>query len=234
MADVLLSSLGLTLGDISAFACSIGPGSFTGVRIGAATVKGLAFDSGKPCVGTSSLTSLAYCHADAENGTLICPVIGCRRGNVYNSLFELRDGKPVRLCDDRMISCTELAEELISLGKPVTLCGDETAAISALCSDDLIIPTARSPLPSAVGVALLADKLLHDRSHAARDCTDNEHTYNKHTDNFCAAHTHTDNECSDGERADSAMSADEYTDLTIFPDYFRPCQAERERLGMGD
>lgn len=234
MADDLLSSLGLTLGDISAFACSIGPGSFTGVRIGAATVKGLAFGSGKPCVGTSSLTSLAYCHADAENGTLICPVIGCRRGNVYNSLFELRDSKPVRLCDDRMKSCTELAEELISLGKPVTLCGDETAAISALCSDDIIIPTARSPLPSAVGVALLADKLLHDRSHAARDCTDNEHTYNKHTDNFCAAHTHTDNECSDGERADSAMSADEYTDLTIFPDYFRPCQAERERLGMGD
>lgn len=234
MADDLLSSLGLTLGDISAFACSIGPGSFTGVRIGAATVKGLAFGSDKPCVGTSSLTSLAYCHADAENGTLICPVIGCRRGNVYNSLFELRDGKPVRLCDDRMISCTELAEELISLGKPVTLCGDETAAISALCSDDLIIPTACSPLPSAVGVALLADKLLHDRSHAARDCTDNEHTYNKHTDNFCAAHTHTDNECFDGERTDSAMSADKYTDLTIFPDYFRPCQAERERLGMGD
>ena len=240
MADVLLSSLGLTLDDISAFACSIGPGSFTGVRIGAATVKGLAFGSGKPCVGTSSLTSLAYCHADAENGTLICPVIGCRRGNVYNSLFELRDGNPIRLCDDRMISCTELAEELISLGKPVTLCGDETAAISALCSDDLIIPTARSPLPSAVGVALLADKLLHDRADCADhtrddcDCTDNEHTYNKHTDNFCAAHTHTDNDRFDGDRADSAMSADEYTDLTLFPDYFRPCQAERERLGMGD
>ena len=138
MADELLASLGLTLADIGALACSVGPGSFTGVRIGAATVKGLAFGSSRPCVGTSSLTSLAYCHSNSEDGTIICPVIGCRRGNVYNALYRVCGGEITRLCDDRMISCTELAEELISRGEQVIICGDEVPAVTALCPDDIV------------------------------------------------------------------------------------------------
>ena len=198
MADKLLSSLGLTLADIGALACSIGPGSFTGVRIGAATVKGLAFGSSRPCVGTSSLTSLAYCHSDAEDGTIICPVIGCRRGNVYNALYRVCGGEITRLCDDRMISCTELAEELISRGEHVIVCGDEISAVTALCPDDIVRTTNGDLLPSASGVALLADKLLRERDLSG------------------------------------APNETEYTDLTLSPDYFRPCQAERERLGMAD
>ena len=196
MADELLASLGLTLADIGALACSVGPGSFTGVRIGAATVKGLAFGSSRPCVGTSSLTSLAYCHSNSEDGTIICPVIGCRRGNVYNALYRVCGGEITRLCDDRMISCTELAEELISRGEQVIICGDEVPAVTALCPDDIVYTKNSNPLPSASGVALLADKLLRERNASGTPCEN------------------------------------EYTDLTLSPDYFRPCQAERERLGI--
>ena len=78
--EFLLSHLSLTRDDIDLFALSEGPGSFTGVRIGAATVKGLAFGTRKPCVGVSTLEALAY-NLRSHDG-LICPVMNARRKQV--------------------------------------------------------------------------------------------------------------------------------------------------------
>ena len=85
MIDGLLKSAGLTLNDIDVFSCSVGPGSFTGVRIGTSAIKGLAYANGKPCVGVSSLEALAM-NVTAEDG-IICPVMDARRGQLYNALF---------------------------------------------------------------------------------------------------------------------------------------------------
>lgn len=190
MADSLLTSLGLSLRDIDSVACSVGPGSFTGVRIGAATVKGLGFGTGKPCVGVSSLEALAYgCIGGQRKNspTVICPVIGCRRGNVYNALFRWEGDGIIRLCPDRIIGCTELARELVQLAEPTVICGDESSAVAALCPESLLRQPPGSITPSAVGTARLAYKLLREGG--------------------------------------------EYTDIALSPDYLRPCQAERERLG---
>lgn len=108
--------------DIECFACSTGPGSFTGVRIGVATIKGLAYGKNKPCVSVSTLEALAYNLKSLEG--IVCPVMNARRNQVYNAIFECKNGDIVRMCPDRALSIDELDAELSSASLPVYLCGD--------------------------------------------------------------------------------------------------------------
>ena len=119
----LLSGASVTAGDVDLFVCSSGPGSFTGVRIGAATLKGLAFGKDKPCVGVSTLEALAYNLCAFEG--ILCPCMNARRNQVYNALFSC-DGKGniERLCPDRAIGVEELEEELKGYSEPIRVCGD--------------------------------------------------------------------------------------------------------------
>lgn len=126
MVESMMRLMGWQISDIDLFACSRGPGSFTGVRIGAATVKGLAFDTDKPCIGVSTLEALAY-HIKELGGAadaVLCPVMNARRGQVYNALFRVSGGTMTRLCDDRALSITELETELLQYTEPVYLSGD--------------------------------------------------------------------------------------------------------------
>ena len=120
--EALLTMCGLTAGDVDLFACAKGPGSFTGVRIGVSTVKGMAFGTDKPCIGVSTLEALAY-NLRAFSG-ILCPVMNARRSQVYNALFRAKDGKIERLCADRAISLEELSRELSAMGQPIYLAGD--------------------------------------------------------------------------------------------------------------
>lgn len=120
MAENLLQSCGVPLDEIDGFAVAAGPGSFTGVRIGVATVKGLALGAGQPCVGVSTLEAMAW-GARALGGELCC-VMDARAGQVYNALFSIENGAPVRKCADRAIKLAELAEEIGE--KPYFLVGD--------------------------------------------------------------------------------------------------------------
>ena len=122
MAEDMLKNTELRLDDVDLFAVAHGPGSFTGVRIGVSTVKGLAWAAEKPCVGVSTLEAMAW-HGAAVGG-LICPVMDARRSQVYNALFEIRDGQPVRLTEDRPIGLDELAGELRRQERPAFLVGD--------------------------------------------------------------------------------------------------------------
>ena len=110
------------LDEIDCFSCSTGPGSFTGVRIGVATVKGIAYGKNKPCVSVSTLEALAYNLIGFDG--IICPVMNARRKQVYNALFECQNGILTRLCDDRALSIEELDEELSSSDKHIYLVGD--------------------------------------------------------------------------------------------------------------
>ena len=110
MAESLLKNCGVTLDEVDALAVAHGPGSFTGVRIGVATVKGLALGADKPCIGVSTLEAMAW-GARALGGRLCC-VMDARAGQVYNALFTVENGAPRRLCDDRALKLTDLGEEI--------------------------------------------------------------------------------------------------------------------------
>ena len=122
MAEDLLKNTGLSMKDIDCFAVAEGPGSFTGVRIGVSTVKGLAWAAEKPCVGVSALAAMAWNGVSA--GGLVCAVMDARRSEVYNALFTVENGKPKRLCEDRALSLSLLADELAEMGEAPFLVGD--------------------------------------------------------------------------------------------------------------
>ena len=122
MVEDMLKNTDKKLADVDFIAVAHGPGSFTGIRIGVSTVKGLAWASDKKCVGVSTLAAMAW-HGAAAGG-LVCPVMDARRSQVYNALFEIKDSAPERLCRDRAIELSELAAELKGYDREVLLVGD--------------------------------------------------------------------------------------------------------------
>ncbi len=110
MAESILASLKLTVDDIGLLACSVGPGSFTGVRIGVALVKGLAFSKNIPCASVSALDALAENLADMEG--IIVPCMDARRSQVYTAVYRAHGGTLERLTPDRAIAISELESEL--------------------------------------------------------------------------------------------------------------------------
>ena len=107
--------------ELDGIAITAGPGSFTGVRIGVATVKGLAFNDDIPCFSVSTLEAIAYNFVD-ENA-VVCAVMDARRMQFYNALFRVQNGKVERLCDDRAISIEDLRNDLKQYDK-VVIAGD--------------------------------------------------------------------------------------------------------------
>lgn len=122
MIHGLLQNSRVPLSGVDLLAVSAGPGSFTGIRIGIASVKGLAFTDQKPCVGVSTLDAISrnLSHLDAT----ICAVMDARCGQVYNAVFQSFGGTVTRLTEDRAISADELAHECEKYPKPLFLVGD--------------------------------------------------------------------------------------------------------------
>ncbi len=122
MGEDMLKNAEMKLSDVNLIAVAHGPGSFTGIRIGVSMVKGLAWAADKPCVGVSTLEALAW-HGIAADG-YVCPVMDARRNQVYNAIFRIENGRPVRVTEDRPIALSELAEEIRALNAPMFLVGD--------------------------------------------------------------------------------------------------------------
>lgn len=127
----------LKASDIDLFACSVGPGSFTGVRIGVSTVKGLAFGLNKACVGISTLEGLAYNYI-GFNG-IICPCMDARRSQLYNAIFRIQNGVITRLTPDRTIPASELSNELENYNESIYFCGGGEHIIAELCKNNVSV-----------------------------------------------------------------------------------------------
>ena len=160
IVEHILKNTGLTCADMDTIAVAAGPGSFTGIRIGVSAAKGLAFAVDKPAIGVSTLAAMARNVAFAD-GLVIC-AMDARRNQIYNALFEAKDGTLTRLTEDRAIGLAELAEELKDDPRSKTVVGDG----ARLCFDFLTqagIPCRLAPahllMQNATSVALEAEQL---------------------------------------------------------------------------
>lgn len=123
MAEDLLKNLKLSFSDIGLFATSVGPGSFTGVRIGVSLIKGLAFGRNIPCVGVSTIEALAE-NLRGLRGIII-PAMDARRSQIYSATFRSDGRELTRLTGDRAVALSTLAEELREYeGEDIYLVGD--------------------------------------------------------------------------------------------------------------
>ena len=157
MAEDMLKAAGKTMADVNAVAVAEGPGSFTGVRIGVAAAKGLAWGAELPCYGVSTLESMALT-LGAYQG-YICPVMDARRSQVYNALFYVNRGIVERVCEDRAIALSDLAGELKTLDGPIFLVGDGSNLTYNTLMDtipSLVLPPEHRMHQRASGVALAA------------------------------------------------------------------------------
>ena len=161
MAQQLLEDCGKTVSDLQAVAVAEGPGSFTGVRIGVAAAKGLAWGAELPCYGVSTLEAMAL-SLGAWQG-YVCPVMDARRSQVYNALFSVNCGKLERLGEDRAIALEDLSRELAELAGPIFLVGDGSSLTYRTLSDtlpNLVLPPEHRMHQRASGVALAAQQKI--------------------------------------------------------------------------
>ena len=158
IVEHLFQNTGLSPESVDAIAVAVGPGSFTGIRIGVSAAKGLAFALDKPAVGVSTLAAMAR-NAAFAGGLIVC-AMDARRQQVYNALFAGEDGVLTRLTPDRAVSLADLAEELRGDPRPKTVVGDG----AAMCADFLEaagVPCRLAPphlvMQNAMSVALEAE-----------------------------------------------------------------------------
>ncbi len=164
--EALLGHLGLAPRDLHAVAVGRGPGSFTGVRIGVATAKGLAHGLGVPLVGVSTLDAIA--HRSSGDG-LIGVVGDAMRGEIYPALYRRTGARVERLTPDRVARPTDVAGEWAALGESITLLGGGLAKHAAVFEHALGRRARSAPAArwAVDGVALLAAAWAASRAGAS-------------------------------------------------------------------
>ena len=118
LCEKLLADNGFTLSDVDVFSAVIGPGSFTGIRIGTAAVKGFAWSQDKPCAGISSLLAMA---CDAEQSGVLCCSLKARPGESYYALFRKEGDTITRLTEDAVGKDEEMEAAASAHGATVFL-----------------------------------------------------------------------------------------------------------------
>lgn len=161
----LLTAEGLQIPDVEGYAIGLGPGSFTGLRIGLATWKGLAYANRRPIAGGSSLAALALAAArDAEDGALLVPLLDARKGEVYAGFYRTRAGGVVELAPEAALPpATLLARvaELAGRGERPAAFGEGYDAHAATFEPALPrLRTETASPPAAAVAALVAERLV--------------------------------------------------------------------------
>lgn len=150
MINDTLKKAGIGTADIDLLSVTKGPGSFTGLRIGMSTAKGLAAPFNIPCIGISTLEAAAYgayLSGQYADNTIICAVMDARCNQVYNGIYAQKNNEFTTICEDRALSIDELKNELCNYNEHIVLCGDgarlcyDRIADSVdceVCSDDSV------------------------------------------------------------------------------------------------
>lgn len=122
MVDALLTIADVDISEVDAIAVSAGPGSFTGLRIGSATAKGLAQAINKPIVSVSTIEGLAYNLSESDK--LICPIMDARRQQVYTGIYSFATGQMTEVLEPSALPIEELIDKINALGKETIFVGD--------------------------------------------------------------------------------------------------------------
>lgn len=152
MVEEALRFADVALTDIDRIAVSQGPGSFTGLRIGIGTVKGLCLAADKLCVPVSTLLALAYGQRSWQG--IVCAAMDARAGQVYGAAFKMQNGEPVRLMPDSALPAEELASWLEKQKEPVLITGDGGSIVQAKLKISAVLAPLETRNQTAVGVAL--------------------------------------------------------------------------------
>lgn len=155
MVESMLKSADISLSDIDAIAITSGPGSFTGLRIGIASVKGMAMGAGKPCIEVSTLEAIAYNFIGIDG--IICCAMDARCGQVYNAIFSSKNGVITRMCEDRAVRAADLYEELKTLGGKVILAGDGAEILDEATEHNFILAPVSLRYQRGLGVCFAAE-----------------------------------------------------------------------------
>lgn len=165
MTEELLNTAKLSLKNIDYFAVSIGPGSFTGLRIGISAIKGISLAENKPCVAVSSLEAIAYNFIYTD--TIVCAVIDARCNRFFTATFKcIKDGTVERLSEDKALSYEEIAEKLNKnyCNESIVLAGDGAELAYKLMENSvssLKIAPQHLRYQQSIGVAMAAEKLAN-------------------------------------------------------------------------
>jgi len=138
MIDSIMKMTETDVRDLDAVAVAKGPGSFTGLRIGSATAKGLALAADKPIIEISTLEAMAYQLYGTEN--IICPMMDARRHEVYYGVYRFEGEKLVQLIPDGAAPAADVIEKLNDLGKNAVLTGDGVPVNEAAVREKLKVP----------------------------------------------------------------------------------------------
>lgn len=143
MLDEIVKMTELDMNTIDAIAVAAGPGSFTGLRIGSATAKGLGLALKKPLVAVPTVDALAYNLYDAQG--VICPIMDARRNQVYTGIFRFEEHKLVTVKSQWAGAVTDLLEELNQIGEPVIFLGDGVPVFGEMIAAELKVPFSFAP-----------------------------------------------------------------------------------------
>ena len=159
--DELLKRTGVAIEEIAAFAAVVGPGAFTGLRVGVSTVKGLAQATGKPTIAVSSLKALAM-QAPAD-GLPVCTLLDARKGEVYSGLFQWRNGFPEPMSNE-LVAPPEIV--LDAINENTVFIGDGCRVYRTLiirhCADRAhFVPWANNPLRASSAAMLAHDNYVN-------------------------------------------------------------------------
>lgn len=145
MLDEIVRAAELSMEAVDAIAISAGPGSFTGLRIGSATAKGLGLALDKPLVEVSTLAGLAY-NLYGTGDAVICPIMDARRGEVYSGLYESTESNGLRsLADETAGPLTDVIDKLNSLGRRVIFVGDAIPVYPDVIAQGMKVPYSFAP-----------------------------------------------------------------------------------------
>lgn len=161
MISSMLQQAEIELSDISLITVAKGPGSFTGLRIGAATAKGLAFATGIPLVGVSTLLGLAY-NLKGEK-RLVCPIMDARRSEVYTAIYRDSGSDFTCIKEPSALPISELIEDLNNRGESVAFLGDGVPVYREEIKESLSVDFSFAPegnlLQRASSIAVLGRKI---------------------------------------------------------------------------